>query len=978
MSRKIITTKDLLEQYESKIGLYRSFALSTQHLLEKLLKRNGFTKYIVTSRGKDRSSLKNKIINNHPFGSIRRISEIDDLAGCRIISYLEADIDRIISLLQSNFKISKQKSKYSKDGYKGIRLVISLSEDRLKLDEYAIFKDLKCEIQLTTILYHAWSELEHDVIYKPEKELIKFDKPAFDSLKARFSQIMEHIVEAQRGLDFIFEEVNKLRQGKKIFDRKYIRTLMQSESINNLYENLKLFAKYVAKYGDKIPRDLNIVETLGATIDKSTELPTERLNSPLGSFSGFNHSDIEEVVLGILDNLKYSRFEDVFNLLVKLSKSNDLQNREKTREIIKKMARYTYWPKEKKIYFYPQLKILTILESWNKKQILENSLTIAEIGRHILSNSYEGYSATSGTMTFHRGSLPVSTNLIQIRLRMLKILFKTFGFVKDAKEKLSLLLALETATEIPNDHGYGDDMKVMILSDAKKVVEFYLKIFSSSDLEILKKIDEQTQWLKRTFADSSPAKLINLENKFAESDSYGLYRLLVGYDHDYNQYLDYEKAERSRSDRMTQLVNDITEENFDHWLKRLITLVKNYKNLDDRGQFFYFHKFLNQLAKTKPEIGLKFIAVKEFDPFIIDILSGIWQSSKRKKGEVKKILRTWVSQGKKLSMIALLLLRVNEIDEPLIMSVFRKAKELRDIDALNNIIRSLAQIITAENKKMLSIILCAIQELTLLKNTWWISYIWSKAEQLFNELDEQEWDIILNNLILLPHINFESEEILSILAWKYPDKFVEYFANRISVKKRRKSGDNYDAIPFNFAPRQTDKLLKLTDQHKRVFIDEIFKWFESKHWLNYWEGAHLLRNLFPEFDPYLESKLIETIRSKKINRVRIVVHVLRAYEGEVFLHGVCKEFIKRYPTNSQYQKEIFIILSQTGVVSGEYGFVDLYKSKLNEIQSWKSDKDESIQKFLKEYESYLRDRIVSEEKRADEEVDHLKREYGEK
>jgi hypothetical protein len=70
---------------------------------------------------------------------------------------------------------------------------------------------------------------------------------------------------------------------------------------------------------------------------------------------------------------------------------------------------------------------------------------------------------------------------------------------------------------------------------------------------------------------------------------------------------------------------------------------------------------------------------------------------------------------------------------------------------------------------------------------------------------------------------------------------------------------------------------------------------------------------------------------------------------------------------------MFIILSQTGVVSGEYGMRDAYVSKKQEIQSWKSIKNIAIQNFVREYEDSLDKQIVFEQKRADQDIELMKR-----
>ena len=65
-----------------------------------------------------------------------------------------------------------------------------------------------------------------------------------------------------------------------------------------------------------------------------------------------------------------------------------------------------------------------------------------------------------------------------------------------------------------------------------------------------------------------------------------------------------------------------------------------------------------------------------------------------------------------------------------------------------------------------------------------------------------------------------------------------------------------------------------------------------------------------------------------------------------------------------------------GVVSGEDGFVRGYKKKREAIQSWKKDKSKMIQSFVKKYETHLDRQISYEQKRADENIELRKREFG--
>ena len=47
----------------------------------------------------------------------------------------------------------------------------SLTPERAALAEYEAFKDMKCEIQVRSILQNAWAEIEHDLGYKTKEAI---------------------------------------------------------------------------------------------------------------------------------------------------------------------------------------------------------------------------------------------------------------------------------------------------------------------------------------------------------------------------------------------------------------------------------------------------------------------------------------------------------------------------------------------------------------------------------------------------------------------------------------------------------------------------------------------------------------------------------------------------------------------------------------------------------------------------------------
>lgn len=978
--KKIIS---LMAKYDTE--LYGRFASTIKFLLEQLLSQNGFHVQFVAARAKNPTSIIRNSEDDEKkkkYSKIKSITELDDLAGCRIIFYIEKDIERIIPLIRKDFKVINHKPHYSTDSYNATHFIVSLKKDRLKLTEYSAFTNLKCEIQLTTVLHHAWAELEHDIIYKPDQGLLKFAPEVFESIKGRFTDVMEkHIHKAQRSFDYIVEVLENLKQGKKVFDKTFVTSIEDAASNNAIHERLKLLLRYIEQYGDKTPPDIDIIKILRAALEKAKALPVEPIKTLLGEFEGRSYDDVVAVVLDILKRLRFVYLEKVFAVLTELSTDESIKDRKRVFEVVAKMTKPVYVEKDKKIYFHAQLNILDTIEKWEDPKLVANTAMIVEVGKHVLHLEFDASTWTSSGVTIRHGAIPATSTVIKLRKRMINLLIKTYKKQENIQNKFSILEALETAAENPIHTTYSEDMEAMVLDNLDEIVKFYISIAPSADLDVVHKIEKQLHWFKRRFEKDAPINLAELDAIIQKNEPYQLYRILVGYDGDYLPDVDFEESRKIRDEKITEIVQDISETNYEEWLKKILLIIKNYPDTEERGEFNYFRKLLNEISKVKPKIGLKLLEEKVFEPFTDIIIAGIWCSTE--KETAKDILNDWITQGKFLPAMAVVFEFISEEDLPLVLPLIKKlvkkAKTDGDVNTLNHLVRAIGfKKFQNSIKDLQSLLIDIIQALTDLRNTWWVQNIWYSSESLFANLSKEEWKVVLDSLVSVPNLSYEAEAVLSLVAKNNPKDFIQFFERRVKIKKKTKRDDRYDAIPFNFTPRQVGELSDLSEATKKVFVDEIFKWFKGSHWLNYWEGSHLLKNLFPRFDSYLESKLIALLKSKATNKARTAIAVLRVYEGEGFLHNVCKEFIKQFPNSKKYQNEMFMILSQTGTVSGEYGFVDAYQAKIADVQSWKSDKSKAIKNFVTSYEKYLKNRIAWEKKRADEGKDHRKREYGEK
>ncbi len=99
--------------------------------------------------------------------------EIHDLSGIRVITFIQTDTDRACNVIRKSFHVHEAESLdktaelgLDRIGYRSMHFICDLGRQRERLPEFASFKGLLFEIQVRTVLQHAWAEIEHDRSYK--------------------------------------------------------------------------------------------------------------------------------------------------------------------------------------------------------------------------------------------------------------------------------------------------------------------------------------------------------------------------------------------------------------------------------------------------------------------------------------------------------------------------------------------------------------------------------------------------------------------------------------------------------------------------------------------------------------------------------------------------------------------------------------------------------------------------------------------
>jgi putative GTP pyrophosphokinase len=164
-------------EYLKHQPFYSDLANVVARILEECLNKNKIKVHSVQHRAKDVSSLGRKaaipsdVDPNCPKYD-QPIKQITDLAGIRIITQVLGTLPYIDKLLHSEFEILEQSDKgrelieKERFGYQSIHYLVRVSPERARLAEYERYQGAVAEIQVRTILQHAWAEIEHDIQYK--------------------------------------------------------------------------------------------------------------------------------------------------------------------------------------------------------------------------------------------------------------------------------------------------------------------------------------------------------------------------------------------------------------------------------------------------------------------------------------------------------------------------------------------------------------------------------------------------------------------------------------------------------------------------------------------------------------------------------------------------------------------------------------------------------------------------------------------
>lgn len=257
--------------YSSKKDLYSSFTNVIEALIETILRESNVFYHSVSGRVKTENSFLEKT-KRKEYSSPEQMT---DISGVRIITYTTAEIPKACKIIEREFDVDVRNSGDKLEkldpnqvGYLSVHYVLRLKQSRTVLSEYKPYEGLFCEVQIRSLLQHAWAEIEHDKNYKFSGILPKDIRRRFylvagtlELMDREFSNLTEEI---DKYAEYVQKQTEKGNLNIPIDSTsliKYLNQFFRDYDVRNLSRNyLSSSQKIILElqnYGIETIQDLN-------------------------------------------------------------------------------------------------------------------------------------------------------------------------------------------------------------------------------------------------------------------------------------------------------------------------------------------------------------------------------------------------------------------------------------------------------------------------------------------------------------------------------------------------------------------------------------------------------------------------------------------------------------------------------------------------------------------------------------------------
>jgi len=979
-----------LDEYERiYFGRYQLFAEVIRNILDRAIAAAGDLPrpQSIQARAKTPDSLRKRLEEagqlNADVAVVRR-----DLAGVRLIFYTNNEVDRFLnsSTVFDNFAVDRNATKIhhpvKENGevqYRAIHYTVSLNEARAALPEYKDFAGLRCEIQIQTILIHAWAETSHDIIYKADDRQ-GFGNAALDQIKKRFNRIMDkYLVPAGYEFQRVQQDYERLVAGKTLFDQNLLESLKKSQDNNERYEHLASLADDLLPLYDDLPAVfVEVLDVLVDAVEAARETPDKPIETPFSTYDGHTAAEITYKTVEVIDAYRYAAVEKTFTVLQRIfAGETDDQNRKRILETVSHLARYDLkvW---KQAGPAVQQRLAAVID--NQKNIsAEVRPLIIEVWRHLLDAEATGTTWTYEAVSWEAGEVPIM-DVYTLRQTAIEALFELFRTAVNDGERREVFQALDNATRTAARGSPSNAFLRESLSDHARIVRFLTDEAETISYELRESIEDSALYDFYRVSDLLGTKgaamgcllqatelaeaIIAMRDRFNEDETFVRYKILVGFegvmpqqwdDHEF----DHQKVDAYRDERIDEFLEEVTEQTKADWLILLERCASTKSN--DAATFSKLGEFVVKLSERKPVIADFLLSNGNGDllRFVPPFLNGLFKSQEIEL--YRKNLHELLARPGHFGSIAIHW-RASKPDDPdTLQELLVRSIKARDRYAVAECavyaIRNFPHGVPPNAEFFRPAMLHLIEA----KDTNWIRQAWlPEKTPFFENLDVVDAGLITDSLIELPKVSYDAERILSFVSTEHLGLVWDYFGRRLAHPREQNADMRYEAAPHRFqllAPRLAIDA--------RLAVEKAHAWYQKDSSLYGYRGGRVLSIAFPQCPGEFVVAMVEVIRNGDSDDVEFVLDVMQNYHGESTTHPILKEVIAKFPDDERKKSGVARSIENTGVVRGEFGFVENLRGKKALVAPWLEDENPAVAEFAHGLIAELDRDILQEKRRAD-------------
>lgn len=284
----------ILEDYCSKIPVYVRMKEVVSGAIRESLEENNIFVAAYESRIKTKDSLAGKL--ELKGSKYKGLEDLTDILGARIITFYNDEVDKIAAIIENLFEIDWENSVDKRKmhdldsfGYMSLHYICRIPESLYRDPECPEINRIRFEVQMRSVLQHAWANLYHDTGYKTGVEIPK--------------QYIRSLNRLAGLLELADEEISSVR--KEITDyRRKVQSLVASGNFGEVPLNGDTFKSYInLEPFNKLNERIAAINQ--AEIVNSNMMPFLKVFLSLGCKS-----------LGDIEDIRKEHSDDAFRLAV--------------------------------------------------------------------------------------------------------------------------------------------------------------------------------------------------------------------------------------------------------------------------------------------------------------------------------------------------------------------------------------------------------------------------------------------------------------------------------------------------------------------------------------------------------------------------------------------------------------------------------------------------------------------------------------